>query len=318
MIYREFGKTGVKVSVIGLGGHEFHNDGKIKGFGDNHSLAVSPGYIFPGFGMENRETLVKKALELGINFFDLTIDSEKEAMGRVLRKLKPSQEIYLQTRPEGMVYTYDPQNRKMGDYTLLRGEVIRILNLLGRECVDILNFAFMKEALQADEEYMDKIGDNIRRLKQEGLIRFANADTFSGEETYLKQVASGYFDSVFINYNLVDSYMNDRLIPEASQKGMGVLCRELFRKGNLFKMAEEAGLTDRGEVARLCIKWILSNPSVNSVVLGVSAADQLESNVSTLENISMTEGDWKTVENIMNSGLYKEEHKQRGDRFLQG
>ena len=288
MIYREYGNKGIKLSVLGLGGHEFYSDGRIRGFADDYQLAVTPGYIFPGFGEKNRESIVKKALEMGINFFDLTIDSEKEAMGRILKKLKPSEEIYIQTRPEGMVYTYDENNKKMADYGLLKNEVTRILKLIGRERIDILNFAFMRSALESDSEYMDKIGYNISSLKKEGLIRFANADTFSGEEIYLTQIQSGHFDSIFIDFNIIDKYVKNRIMPACNERSIAIDCRVLFKKGRVFTLAEEAGITDKNLVARTIIKWVLSH-NVTSAIIGVSSVDQLMNNVNIVENINMTE-----------------------------
>ena len=41
----------------------------------------------------------------------MTIDSEKEALGRNLKEVPPPYEIYIQTRPEGMGYGYDPNNQ---------------------------------------------------------------------------------------------------------------------------------------------------------------------------------------------------------------
>lgn len=306
MLYKEYGNTGIKLSVIGLGGHEFHTNGKIKGFSDNGKLAVQPGHIFEGFGAENREEIVKKALDLGINFLDVTIDSEKEAIGRILKKLKPSQELFLQTRPEGMVYSYDPANRKMADYTLLKEEVVRILKLLQRDTLELLNFAFMKEALENDPEYMEKIGDNVKRLKGEGLIRFANADTFSGNEIYMKQIESGHFDSIFINYNIAQQHMEDHVIPGACKKSMGVLTRELFMKGKLFTIAEEAGIADRNAVARFGLKWVLGNPHVTSAVLGIASVDQLKSNVRTLDALKLEERELAMLDTMVHTAFYKE------------
>ncbi len=66
---------------------------------------------------------------LGINFLDVTIDSEKEALGRNLQEVRPPYEIFVQTRPAGMAYNYDPGNTKMADYSLLEAEVIRVLGV---------------------------------------------------------------------------------------------------------------------------------------------------------------------------------------------
>ena len=199
MQYRRWGKVNVEISVIGMGGHEYLPDGRSRGFNENFDLAVTPEHIFEGFGQESRRKVLKIAFDHGINFFDVTQDSEKEALGRNLKEILPPYEIYIQTRPEGMVYTYDKFNKKMANYKLIKAEVLRILKLLQRDRLEFLNLAFMKSALDNDPEYLDKIRFNIFNLKKEGLIRFACADTFSGEYTYLKQIEAGCFDAVYIN-----------------------------------------------------------------------------------------------------------------------
>jgi len=126
------GKTGLNVSAVALGGHEYLPDGRSRGFNEDMRKAVSPGYIAAGYGGDKRKQVLAAAYELGINVFDVTIDSEKEALGRNLREMPPPYEVYVQTRPEGMCYSYDTNNRKMLDYALLRAEVQRGLKLLGR------------------------------------------------------------------------------------------------------------------------------------------------------------------------------------------
>jgi len=239
MQYRQLGQTDVALSIFGMGGHEYLPDGRSRGFNENFDLAVTPNHIFEGFGQEVRKKVLKIAFESGINFFDVTQDSEKEALGRNLKEMSPPYEIYIQTRPEGMVYTYDEYNRKMTDLGLLRAEVQRILRLLQRQRLDFLNIAFMKSALDNDPQYLDKIGSNIADLKREGLIRFACADTFSGEYTYLKQLAAGCFDAVYLNFNFADHGACLKVLPTAKELGLGVITREAFMKGQLFKMGNE-------------------------------------------------------------------------------
>jgi aryl-alcohol dehydrogenase-like predicted oxidoreductase len=288
MQYNNLGSTGIKVSAVGLGGHEFHPDSRVAGFGDNKELAVTPGHIFPGFGEENRLQIVKTALEAGINVFDLTIDSEKEAMGRILKEVDVKNEILIQTRPEGMVYTYDPYNQKMADYTLLRAEVVRALKLIQREVIDIYNFAFMADAIEHDPDYLDKIADNIQKLKTEGLIRFASADTFSGPAIYAKQYDKGCFDTTFINCNPLAMATFGDTITKAKNQKMGVLGRILFQKAKVFAIAEKEGYTDKAQVAKALIKWAIIDSGVHTIVMGVSSAAQLTGNLTALEDLNYT------------------------------
>ena len=135
--------------------------------------------------------------------------------------MPPPHPVFVQTRPEGMAYNYDLHNRKMADYGLLRAEVVRILGLLGRDQIEFFNFPFMASALDDDAGYLDKICRNVAGLKAEGLIRFAGADTFSGEATYLRQIETGCFDTLFVNFNFADSGADARVLRAAADQGHG-------------------------------------------------------------------------------------------------
>jgi len=160
MLYKRLGKLDVFLSIISMGGHEYLPSGLSRGFNEDMKLAIKPGHIFDGFGQEARRQILRTAFDNGINFFDVTQDSEKEALGRNLKEVKPPYEIYVQTRPESFGYTYDKNNVKLGNYDLLRAEVQRILKLIQRERVDFLNMPFMKAALDNDPDYMVKIHYN--------------------------------------------------------------------------------------------------------------------------------------------------------------
>lgn len=276
MEYRLYGAQDAQLSVIGLGGHEYLPNGSSRGFNEDPKEAIRPGYTAEGYGGEPRKKLLAYAFEQGINFLDVTIDPEKEALGRNLKEVPPPFEIFIQTRPEGMGYGYDPGNRKMADLHLLRDEVHRILKLLRRECIEILNIPFLKHAIEQDPEYLDKIGHNIASLKKEGLIRFASADTFSGEATYLDQIRSGHFDSIALNFNMVNDAALARVIPEGGRAEMAVITREAFLKGELFSMAREGGIEDTDRVARLGVKWNVNARGVTSVIVGAHTTDQLK------------------------------------------
>lgn len=93
----------------------------------------------------------------------------------------------------------------------------RSLTLLRRESLDLFNIAFMRSALDHDQRYLEKIGENVARLKGDGLIRFAGADTFSGERTHLAQTGSGVFDHLFVNFSFADGAACVRGAPSPSR-----------------------------------------------------------------------------------------------------
>ncbi|MDR1778007.1 MAG: aldo/keto reductase [Desulfovibrio sp.] len=306
------GKTRIEVSVIGMGGHEYLPDGRSRGFNEDRDKSLTPGCLFEGFGGENRQLVLRAAYELGLNFFDVTQDSEKEALGRNLKLLPPPYEVFIQTRPERMAYGYDKFNARMADLTQLRAEVQRINTLMGIERLDFLNIPPLRWAFDHDPDYLDKVGHNIATLKKEGLIRFAAADTFSGADIYRKMIESGHFDVIYINFNFGDHTPGDVVIPLARAKGLGVIVREAFMKGDLFKMAKKAGV-DAGRVAEAAIRWALSRP-VDTVLYGTGKAHHLLDVCKAAERPFGPE-DEATLETIRQTAMFKKYEQRRIEEF---
>ena len=315
MIYRQIGDSDVQLSVIGLGGHEYLENGSSRGFNEDFAAAVRPGYVGVGYGGAVRRQVLATAFEHGINFLDVTIDPEKEALGRNLKEVIPPYEVYIQTRPEGMGYRYDEHNAKMAQYPLLKAEVERILILLQRDTIDFLNLPFMQSALDHDPEYLDKISDNVTRLKQAGLIRFASADNFSGESTYLAQVNAGCFDSLAMNFNFADAGATRSVIPQAQKNGLAVITREVFLKGKLFPMGDEIGVTDRNLLARVSLKWNLAVGGVTTALVGAHGPEQLHNCLSVLEDLVLHPDEAALLERLRSSATFQAVSTQKSVQF---
>jgi aryl-alcohol dehydrogenase-like predicted oxidoreductase len=282
MRYHPFGCTGLEVSAIALGGHEYLPTGFSRGFNENLKLAVTPGHLLPGFGGPQRLEVLRAAYDLGINVFDVTIDSEKEALGRNFAELPPPYPVFVQTRPEGMCYGYDPGNRTMLDYARLSAEVDRILALLRRDTIDLFNIGLLRSALDETPDFLARLGDNLSRLKAAGKIRFAVADSFSGEPLYLSMLEARIFDAVNLDLSLGEPGGLKTVVPHARELGLGVTGREVFFKGELFPIGQTAGLDDRAELARMALSWVVKRRP-DLIILGVDNPDQLRANAATVD-----------------------------------
>ena len=291
------GSTGIEVSAIALGGHEYLSNGRSRGFNEDFSQAVTPGYLGEGYGGKKRKDLLSKAFELGVNFFDVTIDSEKEALGRNLYELSSPHEIYIQTRPEGMCYSYDKNNQKLLNPQLLKNEVQRILKLLKRDHIDFFNVGLLAWSIDSRDDYLDLLSENLSRLKKDGLIRFAVADSFSGERLYLEMLNSGAFDAVNIDLNFGDACGIDKVLPLARQKKYGVIAREVFFKGELFSIGMKNGIDDFSCLAKVAMKW-LSTQGPDTIIVGVDNADQLISNIESTQQ-TMSDKEQEILEKLL-------------------
>ncbi len=318
MDFRQIAGTDVRLSRVALGGHEYLPNGNSRGFNEDFAKAITPGHSFPGFGGDKRKAVLKAAYDIGVNFFDVTLDAEKEALGRNLWEIPPPYEVYVQTRPEAMAYSYDPGNRKMTDLGLLRAEVQRILKVLRRERLEILNLGILRTAIDGDPEFVAKLAANIKALQKEGLILFAAADTFSGEATYKAMMASKAFATLNINFNVADHEPEREVFPLAGQLGMHVVVREAYIKGVLFRLGREAGIADDALLARAAMKWLASRPGIGSVIIGADTADHFRDNVRAFESPSLDAAETAVLDRLRAHPSFIALEKQKHDEFLGG
>ncbi len=299
VLRRQLGNTGIAVSEIGLGGHEFAASSHIKGFHDDLWRSLTPGQVMPGFGGEERLAVLRLALAHGVNFFEVTIDSEKEALGRNLKELGVGKEALVQTRPCGFVYTYDPGNRRFLEADLLLREVERICGLLQRPRIDVLNVGLETLAFE-DPAYFDRLGANLRMLKDRGLIRLAACDSFSGGAAYERMIRSGLFNLFYLIYNPLADAAERELFPLAQQMGMGILIKESFLKGQLFQAAQATGLPpcEKARVADIVLRWILRRPEVTTALVGTTNPRHLAANLAASGKPPLTEAELAFVRQL--------------------
>src|SRR5476649_2147279 len=77
MDFYQVAGTDVRLSRVVLGGHEYLPNGNSRGFNEDFAKAITPGHSFPGFGGAQRKSVLAAAYDVGVNFFDVTLDAEK-------------------------------------------------------------------------------------------------------------------------------------------------------------------------------------------------------------------------------------------------
>jgi L-glyceraldehyde 3-phosphate reductase len=72
--------------------------------------------------------------------------------------------------------------------------------------------------------------------------------------------------------------------------------QKISKAGKLNKMAAARNQS----LAQMAIAWLLKDPVITSVLVGVSSADQLDDNLKTLENLAFTDEELEKIELILN------------------
>jgi aryl-alcohol dehydrogenase-like predicted oxidoreductase len=293
---RTLGHTGIGVSCLALGGHEYLSDGGLKGFSDDFDNAVLAGYRRADFGGPERRAIVARALARGVTYFDVTIDPEVEALGRLLRSpavfdvtamtgesglAAGAGSVLVQARPQGLCYRYDPGNSGLVRPGMLRSEVRRLAELLGRDRVDVLNLGIEREALDpvtGRPDYLKALAEILAELRADGLVGLVACDTlFSGESQYVTLIESGCFDVAWLTFGPLTPVPAEVVLPRARAAGLGVVAREAFGKGALFRLAAGAGVA-AGAAAGAAQRWVLDHAEVATLAVGVRTADEFDRN----------------------------------------
>ena len=224
MQYRRFGKTGWKISEIGFG---------CWGMGGNWGPRSD----------EKARAALRKALQLGVNFFDTAYvygDGHSERiLGEVLRawfRDTPGrqQAFYVATKVPAKTFEW-PAHPKMRiadafpvSWITRCAEVS--LKRLGLEQIDLLQLHVWTDAWVDTEEWRKA----SEVLKSQGKIRAFGVSVNDHEpESVLKLVATGQIDSVQVIYNIFDQSPEKALFPLVQERDVAVIARVPLDEGSL-------------------------------------------------------------------------------------
>ncbi|HNQ35053.1 MAG TPA: aldo/keto reductase [bacterium] len=276
MKYRDLGRTGLKVSRLGLG---------------TMRLPMADGRV----QVEEAEAVVRRALELGVNYFDAAVfylkDESESLLGRCLKGWKKPVVISTKNHYQG---DSGPDWRRNLDQSLRRLEVPAI------DCYHI--HALSYEAFRGPMSVPGGPWDEIRRARKEGLIRhfgFSCHDTPANMEELVK---TGEFELVTLQYNLLFP-QNAPVIKLAAKRGLGVIVMGPVAGGRLACPSESVArlLPDAASNAEIALRFVLDNPDVTVALSGMYSVAQVEENVRTAgRGEPLTPGERKQMLEMLN------------------
>jgi len=282
---RILGRTGLEVSVLGMGG-----------------LFVSK---IGGKEREESYKAVRRALELGVNYVDTApgyLDSE-EVLGNALEGV--TQPYYLSTKLGGRPQPFDAK-----DKDALRYSVEESLRLLKRDHVDVLMIHEPDRPGQYDwwEDYDNFHGpvcELLAELKSEGIIKFTGlGGTTAHQLPHI--IATGDYDVVLtaFNYSLLWREAAIAVLPEAKKQNMGIIIGSPLQQGALARRYAEVetgawwlskprqeqykklyAFLDEIQMPlpEVCLRMVISNPDISIVLMGARSVEEVEQNVRSAE-----------------------------------
>ena len=273
MQYVNFGKTGIKVSRLGMG------------------CMRLPSYIKDGktvYDEEKSVALIRRAVELGVNYFDTApyyCDKLSEVyLGKALKGGR---------REKVLVSTKNPiENDSGDDFEKRLHSSLRNLDI---SYIDFYHFWGISLA-----EFLNKVKakdgpfERAKKLKGEGLIKhisfsFHDGDAKEKEGDNLIEIlnrSEGVLESLLCQYNLMDRNKEPG-IALAHKMGLGTVVMGPVGGGRLGAPSKVILDLLPGKVsssAELALRFVLANKNVDIALSGVSALEQLEENARVTDN----------------------------------
>jgi len=294
MRYRTFGRTGWRVSEIGLG---------------TWGMGGMWGRV------DDREALraLRRAVELGVTFIDTAhVYGEGRSEQLIARALGPRAEaVRVATKVPPMNLEWPARHEAQAAEAFPAEWIIACteesLRRLRRETVDLQQLHVWAPRWLAEPSVWLPA---VEQLKREGKIRAFGISINDHEpDTALEAVASGLIDSVQVIYNVFDQDAAERLLPACARSRVGVIVRVPFDEGSLTgrltrqtvfarddwrrdyfgggRMAETVERVealrflaqgDGRTMAQAALKFCLSDPAVSTVIPGMRRVAHVEDN----------------------------------------
>lgn len=276
----------------------------IPAFGKEISRLGYGGMRFPKNGdevdMDAAVQLLRKAYEMGINYFDTAMVYHKGESEKIFGKaFEPyPRDSYLIADKMSIWLCSDEEDMKA-----------RFYNQLKTLKTDYIDF-YLVHSL--NRNHYKKVKDLhcvefLQQMKQEGKIKHLG---FSFHDTYqvFTQILNDYtWDFVQIQLNYLDWHNQgaEQLYRELERRNLPVMVMEPVRGGYLATIDSERAkpfleLEPQRSIASWAIRWMESLPQVAVVLSGMSDLQQLEDNVATMTHFEpMNEQELAAIDRVV-------------------
>ena len=157
-------------------------------------------------------------------------------------------------------------------------EAKRLLQIAGKPSLDLMH-NYPEDAVP--------YWDTFRRWKDEGLTRYIGIARHRSEyyDIMMGLMETGTVDFLQVNYSLLETEAEERILPLAMDKGVAVTINRPFINGRYFDIVRGRELPgwaadfDCESWAQFSLKFILSHPAVNCVLTETANPKHAEDNL---------------------------------------
>lgn len=262
---RILGRTGVRVSIIGLGG----------------SFLIAQANR-----AEEAEMLIEKAVEEGVNYIDTapTYGSSEVNIGRAMPRLR--KKVFLAGK--SIDRTYDGTMRLFEkSLKRLQTDYLDLLQLHGFH-----QWSDYEKAFAHDGAYKA-----LKELQAGGALRFTGITSHKNPQVVKQAIGDYDFDCLLFALNPADAHDQSQsfcheVLPLARARNMGTIAMKVASYGRIFR---SGGI----ENMQQALTYVLSFP-VSTAVIGMTNQSELDQNVDIARRFKiLPESELKHLESLI-------------------
>ncbi len=262
MEYRVLGRTGLKVSVVGIG---------TLGFGREGLFARGKE------GIQEMERVIDRALDLGVNIIDTACSygngMAEQGVGEVMKKRRS--DVIILSRTHAWQKSENPE-----DIEIALEESLQRLQV---DSIDI----YQLHDVTSPEAYQKVVEGGfyevLKKAKRQGKVKFIGFSTHGSFEVVKKMIETGDVDVLTLAYNILQQkrvasdgedlkITSQRVFPLIKKFGIGLTVMKPLGGGALtLKGADGKGLSPLK-----LVRYVVQNPYVHTVTPGVGTLAHLE------------------------------------------
>jgi len=257
MIYREYGKTGKKVSLLGFGGMRFSNV-------DNHDECTE---------------MMLAAAEGGVNYFDTApayFDIRSEiAFGKAFAEMKKKNlPFYCATKTFA--------TNESG----IRKEIEAQLKRLGLDSIDFYHIWCITSLSNWQERKKDGVLDTFRKLKEEGLIRHICVSSHLIGDEIKELLNEGVFEGVLFGYSAYNFQTRQAAFDVIKEKKLGSVIMNPLGGGLIpqhpdrFKFISSPGES----ITASALRFLWDHPEITNTLVGFNNIEQVKECLAAMES----------------------------------
>jgi aryl-alcohol dehydrogenase-like predicted oxidoreductase len=292
MKYRALGNTGLKVSVIGLGTHQFSGEwGK-------------------QFDLSEVTSLLRRGRELGINFLDTAECYGDHAVESLIgQSIVSNRNDWILATKFGHMYRGGLKKVEAWSAAEVQQQFEQSLKALQTDYIDLYQFHSGSNEVFQNDELWSMLRDQVRAGKIRFLGISLSAAVVQRQQTMQLERASQVGARVIqAIYNRLHLEAGQKIIPFCEQNGLGLLARVPLAKGFLagnyepgtvfgpndtraqygpefneqqlkrVQQIKQREVPPGQNMAQWALSWCLKPPAVSAVIVGCKSSEQLELN----------------------------------------